>query len=175
MTKLCILLAVMFIVLESDRKRQKLIVPYKTTWICRVAEILVVKRPVHTLSQMPFGFFISPSCFTERDDNQDVSLKTTHWIKAKSNFLPIAEFTNMTALVEWACLLICVSRKIGSHSYCHKCFSPVSMLLTLNMLLGTSSEQHGLLRKIRIISVLAPLSGIRTSSATNNGRQCPCC
>lgn len=31
-------------------------VPYKTTWICRVAEILTVKRPVHPLSQMPFAF-----------------------------------------------------------------------------------------------------------------------
>lgn len=49
------------------------------------------------------------------------------------------------------------------------------VLLTLNMLLGTSSEQHGLLRKRRIISALAPLSEKRTSSVTDNGRQCPCC
>lgn len=125
---------------------------------------------MHTSSQMPF---VSLSCFTERDDNQDVSLKTIHWRKAKSHFLPTAEFKNMTALMDWACLLIPKSRRVGSHSYCHNCFSPMSKSLSLNMLLGTSSEQHGLLRKRRIISVLAPLSGIRTSSAITIANSAP--
>ncbi|KAK2512585.1 hypothetical protein Q9233_016159 [Columba guinea] len=38
---------------------------------------------------------------------------------------------------------------IGNHSYFHKCFPPLSVLLILDMLRGTSSELHGLLRKRR--------------------------
>lgn len=71
----------------------------------------------------------------------------THWRNAKSNFLLTAEFKNVTALIDWACLLILGSRKVGNYSYFSKGFPLLSLFLTLNMLLWTSSEQHGLLKK----------------------------
>lgn len=122
-------------------------------------------------------FLISPSCITERDDNQDVSLKSHPLKKSEVQFPSYCRVQEHDSPRGLNLLLIHESRKVGNHSYFHKCFPPPSVFLTLNMLLGTSSERHGLLKKRRInfVLVLAPSLGIRTSSATNDDRLCSCC
>lgn len=81
-------------------ERGRNMVPYKTTWICRVAEILAVKRPVHTF-YFPFLFSRKrwqPGCVTknyplktskvqfpsyckiqEHDSSHGLSLLVNHW------------------------------------------------------------------------------------------------
>lgn len=136
----------MFIVLESDGEEHNHGGTQNHMHLQRCRNVNWEKVCVHFTTNA-ICFLMSPSCFTERDDNQDVSLKSYPLKKSKvwfPSYCRVQERDSPPALN----LLINPWKQESWEPQL-----PSQMLLNtvsvLNPLLGTSSELYVLLRKRR--------------------------